>query len=245
MNLTNFGFKKVSQEEKEDLVQQVFSNVAPHYDIMNDLMSMGLHRLWKREFVNELYPLDGALLDVAGGTGDISRLFLQKGGTKAVVCDLNLSMLEAGQKKVIDDNFKQRESLQWVHGNAEQLPFTDNSFELCTISFGIRNVTNIDKALKEIHRVLKPGGKFLCLEFSDVSAPVIRKVYDLYSLRWIPFLGGLVAGDKPAYKYLAESIRRFPNAEVFASMLEQACFESVRFTKKTFGVVAIHTGYKI
>jgi demethylmenaquinone methyltransferase/2-methoxy-6-polyprenyl-1,4-benzoquinol methylase len=206
---------------------------------MNDLMSFGLHHRWKRDLVDELYPLDGTLLDVAGGTGDIAAAFLKRGGLGAIICDLNPSMLAAGKKKR-----PQISSLNWIQGNAEQLPFEDNSFALCTISFGIRNVTNIDKALAEMYRVLKPGGKFLCLEFSDVSLPIIKKIYDFYSLKWIPFLGSLIAKDKDAYSYLVESIRKFPNAELFSHMIEEAGFESVWFSKKTFGVVAIHTGYK-
>jgi len=244
MTSTDFGFQKVPQEQKEAMVQKVFSDVASSYDVMNDLMSLGMHHAWKNDLVNELRP-GNSLLDIAGGTGDIARRFVQGGERTAVICDLNQEMLEAGQKRIIDDNFLWRDQLTWRHGNAEELPFADDSFDLCTISFGIRNVTNIDKALREARRVLKVGGKFVCLEFSDVSNPIIAKVYDIYSLKWIPTLGGIVADDKDAYKYLVESIRKFPNAKVFANMMEEAGFKSVWFAKKTFGVVAIHTGYKI
>lgn len=244
MNLTDFGFQKVPQEKKEVMVQQVFSSVARHYDVMNDLMSMGLHHLWKRDLVEELRP-GNHLLDIAGGTGDIARKFVQGGDKTAVVFDLNKEMLEVGRKKALDENYLWRDNLVWCHGNAEELPFPDASFDLCTISFGIRNVTNISKALQEAYRVLKPGGKFVCLEFSDVSNPALTKLYDFYSLKCIPALGGFISKDRDAYKYLVESIRRFPNAQLFANMLEEAGFQSVWFSKKTFGVVALHTGYKV
>lgn len=243
MTSTHFGFQQVPQKQKEAMVQRVFSDVASNYDRMNDLMSFGMHHLWKQDLVSELRPGDN-LLDIAGGTGDISRRFVDGGNKTATICDLNKEMLEVGKRRVIDDNFPWRDNLKWQHGNAEKLPFPDESFDLCTISFGIRNVTNIDKALLEAYRVLKVGGKFACLEFSDVSNPLVAKLYDAYSLKCIPALGSMVAGDRDAYKYLVESIRKFPNARVFANMFEEAGFESVWFSKKTFGVVAIHVGYK-
>jgi demethylmenaquinone methyltransferase/2-methoxy-6-polyprenyl-1,4-benzoquinol methylase len=234
-----FGFKEVEAFQKESLVQGVFSSVAPKYDIMNDLMSFGLHKIWKRDLISEISPSGGdILLDVAGGTGDVAHRFLQAGGSSAVVVDLNEEMLKEGQAKLSDPR------LSWVHANAEALPFEDNSFDYYTISFGIRNVTNIDKALAEAYRVLKPMGKFLCLEFSQVNTPVLSRLYDFYSFNIIPKIGKMVAGDEEAYRYLVESIKNFEPAPRFAKLIEHAGFESVGYTKLTFGVVAIHVGYK-
>lgn len=234
-----FGFKEVEASQKEPLVQEVFSSVASKYDIMNDLMSFGLHKGWKRDLISEISPSEGeTLLDVAGGTGDVAHRFLQAGGGSAVVADLNKEMLKAGKAKLSDPR------LSWVHANAEELPFEDNSFDYYTISFGIRNVTNIDKALAEAHRVLKPMGKFLCLEFSQVNTPVLSKLYDLYSFNIIPKIGKMVTGDEDAYRYLVESIKNFEPASRFAKLIERAGFENVGYTKLTFGVVAIHVGYK-
>lgn len=234
-----FGFKEVEASLKEPLVQEVFSSVAPKYDIMNDLMSFGLHKSWKRDLIAELSPGAGeTLLDVAGGTGDVANRFLQAGGGSAVVADLNPEMLKAGKAKLSDPR------LSWVHANAEELPFPDNSFDYYTISFGIRNVTNIDKALSEAFRVLKPMGKFLCLEFSQVNTPILSKLYDLYSFNVIPKIGKVVANDEGAYRYLVESIKNFEPAPRFAKLIEHAGFENVSYTKLTFGVVAIHIGYK-
>lgn len=236
----DFGFKEVEVAQKQPLVQQVFSSVAPKYDLMNDLMSFGLHRLWKKEMLKEINPAPHEkLLDVAGGTGDISHLFLQKGGLDATVADLNKNMLAQGRIKFPESN------INWVHANAEGLPFEDNSFDYYSISFGIRNVTHIDKALKEAYRTLKIGGKFVCLEFSNVSNDTIRKLYDWYSFNLIPKIGSKIAGDKEAYQYLVESIRKFPPASKFEFMMKQAGLELVEYRKLTFGVVAIHTAYKV
>lgn len=236
----NFGFKKVAVEKKQDLVQQVFSNVAVKYDVMNDLMSFGLHRLWKREFLNEIKASgDEVLLDVAGGTGDIAHLFLNQGGKSAVVADLNQNMLKEGKKKYAQDN------IEWVHANAEDLPFSAESFDYYSISFGIRNVTHIEKVLKEAYRVLKVGGKFACLEFSHINHDALRQVYDWYSFNIIPKIGSKVAGDKEAYQYLVESIRKFPPAAHFEMLIKEAGFSFTEYRKMTFGVVAIHTGYKV
>ncbi len=237
---THFGFKEVETKKKQGMVQGVFSTVASKYDIMNDLMSFGLHRLWKDEAIKELQPSsDDVLLDVAGGTGDISWRFLQAGGGSAVVSDLNKEMLEQGKLKHSSDK------LSWVHANAEELPFGDNQFDFYTISFGIRNVTHIDKVLKEAHRVLKPGGKFVCLEFSNVTNEVVKKFYDFYSFTIIPMIGKFVADSPQSYEYLVESIRKFPTAIAFADMIKDAGFNCIEFRKMSFGVVAIHVGYKV
>ena len=237
---THFGFKEVETTKKQGMVQGVFSTVASKYDIMNDFMSFGLHRLWKDEVIKELHPSsDDILLDVAGGTGDISWKYLQAGGGSAVVSDLNKEMLEQGKLKHSTDK------LSWVHANAEELPFEDNKFYFYTISFGIRNVTHIDKALKEAHRVLKPGGKFVCLEFSNVTSDVVKKFYDFYSFKVIPLIGKLVADSPQSYEYLVESIRKFPTATAFSGMIKEAGFNCIEFRKMSFGVVAIHVGYKV
>lgn len=237
---THFGFTEVEHEKKQTLVQDVFSRVAPKYDIMNDLMSFGLHRIWKDAAIRELAPSeDDFLLDVAGGTGDISHKFLSAGGHHATVLDLNEEMLAEGKKKYPADN------IDWVHGNAEDLPFEDDQFDMYTVSFGIRNVTNIDKALAEAYRVLKPGGRFLCLEFSNVSNDLVKRFYDLYSFKIIPLIGKFVANSPDSYQYLVESIRQFPKALQFKKMMTDVGFEEIAIRKFSFGVVAMHTGYKI
>jgi demethylmenaquinone methyltransferase / 2-methoxy-6-polyprenyl-1,4-benzoquinol methylase len=239
-NKTHFGFKDVGIEEKEPLVQKVFSTVANKYDIMNDFMSLGLHRWWKAELAKELNPAEHEiLLDVAGGTGDIGNLYLSQGGKEVVVSDLNKEMLEQGKLKHPDPR------ISWIHANAEKLPFSDNSFDYFTISFGIRNVTNIDKALSEAFRVLKKGGKFICLEFSDVENKFIKAFYDLYSFKVIPKIGQRVANSPDSYQYLVESIRKFPKATLFRNMIEKAGFSQVEYRKLSFGIVAIHTGFKL
>lgn len=237
---THFGFKEVETTKKQRMVQRVFSTVASKYDIMNDLMSFGLHRLWKDEVIKELHPSsDDILLDVAGGTGDISWKYLQAGGGSAVVSDLNPEMLEQGKLKYDSDK------LSWVHANAEELPFGDNQFDFYTISFGIRNVTHIDKVLEEAYRVLKPGGKFVCLEFSNVTNEVIQKFYDFYSFTVIPMIGKFIANSPESYEYLVESIRKFPTAIAFEDIIKNAGFNCTEFRKMSFGVVAVHVGYKV
>jgi demethylmenaquinone methyltransferase/2-methoxy-6-polyprenyl-1,4-benzoquinol methylase len=244
---TNFGFQKIKKVQKEAKVQNVFSNVADKYDVMNDIMSFGMHRLWKDAFVNSIDVFSAKnLLDLAGGTGDIGKKFIDKGGAQVVISDLNQDMLNKG-KFSIDKKFDQKylHNIEWVHSNAENLPFKNNSFDYCTISFGLRNVTNIDKVLQEALRVLRPGGKFLCLEFSKVDNNVLSKIYDFYSFQIIPKLGGLVANSEYSYQYLVESIKQFHSPQKLVNIMKDAGFYSARFQKMFFGIVCIHSGYKV
>jgi len=246
---TTFGFRRVEETERQGLVNRVFTNVAERYDLMNDLMSGGLHRLWKSDFISELNPPRGSqafrLLDVAGGTGDISLRYARASGPNAtaVLCDINPEMLAVGQRRVSEAGLDGR--IELVEGNAEALPFPDRSFDAYTIAFGIRNVTHIDKALAEAFRVLKIGGRFLCLEFSEVQVPILDRLYDFHSFEVIPRLGQAVTGDAESYRYLAESIRKFPKQEAFAKMVREAGFDRVSYRNLTGGVAAIHSGWKI
>ena len=242
----SFGFKPVAPEAKQGLVNEVFARVAPRYDLMNDLMSGGLHRLWKDDVIGWLAPPKSArpfaLLDVAGGTGDIAQRFLQASGSgaTAVICDISAEMLKAGRERAGEG-----ERPVFVQGNAEALPFPDKSFDAYTIAFGMRNLTHIDAALAEAYRVLKPGGRFLCLEFSAVETPILDALYDAYSMNAIPALGALVAGDAASYRYLVESIRRFPDQKSFMGMIENSGFERVRYRNLTGGIAAIHSGWRL
>lgn len=239
----NFGFKKVDVDAKQNLVEEVFSSVAHKYDLMNDIMSLGIHRLWKAKLIEELEP-NKALLDMASGTGDIAKRYYQKSSNPNItLCDINLDMLSTGRDKLIDENIFQ--GLNFSCCNAEILPFKDLSFDYYTIAFGIRNVTDINKALKEAWRVLRPGGKFVCLEFARVSNQTMAKLYDFYSLNIIPKIGNLIVGDGDSYKYLVESIRTFPSQEEFIRMMSGAGFRVNKFENLTNGVVALYTGYKI
>lgn len=251
---TSFGFRSVREGERQGLVNQVFSSVASRYDLMNDLMSGGLHRLWKSEFVSMIgAPKIGAknntqpfkLLDVAGGTGDISIRYAESSGPNAtaVLSDISPEMLEEGRAKVASKGLAARISL--AQGNAEALPFPDTTFDAYTIAFGIRNVTHIDAALREAHRVLKIGGRFLCLEFSECQVPLLDRLYDFHSFEVIPRLGELTAGSAEPYRYLVESIRRFPNQETFAGMIREAGFDRVSYRNLTGGIAAIHSGWKL
>ncbi|MBY0407759.1 MAG: bifunctional demethylmenaquinone methyltransferase/2-methoxy-6-polyprenyl-1,4-benzoquinol methylase UbiE [Rickettsiales bacterium] len=241
---THFGFKQVAEEEKAGLVRGVFDSVASRYDIMNDLMSAGLHRLWKNDMVKWLAPHPGMeILDVAGGTGDIAFRMLSRARCHVTVCDINYNMLAEGRSRAIDKNLLS--GLEWVCGNAESLPVPSDRYDAYTIAFGIRNVTHIDKALEEAHRVLKPGGRFLCLEFSHLHHAALQKAYDAYSFAAIPKIGQWVTGNAEPYQYLVESIRRFPKQEKFASMMREAGFANVQYRSLSQGVVAIHSGRKI
>ena len=245
---TAFGFENVSLGEKQPKVNEVFHSVARKYDVMNDLMSAGLHRVWKGAFVEWLSPPKRAgwkALDVAGGTGDIAFRILEASGGNAdvTVLDINSSMLEVGQDRANKKGIADR--LTFVEANAEELPFADNSFNAYTIAFGIRNVPRIDKALSEAFRVLKPGGRFMCLEFSEVDLPILDKIYDAWSFNAIPAIGKAVTGDGESYKYLVESIRKFPDQENFAAMIRKAGFSRVSFRNYTGGIAAAHSGWKL
>ena len=250
-NKTHFGFKNVDEKEKASLVKEVFNSVASKYDIMNDFMSAGLHRIWKDKMVKEINLLpngDYKLIDVAGGTGDIAFRIVKKArkvraNVQIEVSDINEEMLEVGKQRAVDQNLFA--NLNFAPADGEKLPFADNSFDFFTIAFGIRNFTNIQQGLNEAFRVLKPGGKFICLEFSQVNNFPLGKIYDFYSFKAIPKIGKLVAGDEDSYQYLVESIRRFPNQEKFKAMIEKAGFENVSYQSLNFGVVAIHNGFKL
>ncbi len=241
-----FGYRRVAPEEKTSKVIEVFSSVAEKYDLMNDLMSAGMHRLWKDHFVAIMRPRVGeAILDVAGGTGDIARRCLNatKGAANVTVCDLNPDMLRVGRTKTVDTGWLS--GVTWVTGNAEALPFADDSFDLVCISFGLRNVTRIDAALHEFFRVLKPGGRFYCMEFSPGVIAPLKKAYDLYSFTLLPWLGEKVAQDRESYQYLAESIRQFPPQDELATRMKQAGFENVRWHNLMGGITVIHSGWKL
>ena len=243
MSKTHFGFKEVDETQKQGLVGQVFSSVASKYDVMNDFMSVGLHRLWKDQMVKILAPQSGMkYLDVAGGSGDIS-IRVWKKGAEVTLTDINPDMLEQGKKRAVDNNIIERINFDIL--NAEEMQFADESFDISGIAFGIRNVTHIDKALTEFYRVLKKGGKFVCLEFSDVENPILSKLYDAYSFNVIPKMGSLVAGDEASYQYLVESIRKFPKARDFENMIKNAGFKNTGYKKLNHGVVAIHWGSKV
>ncbi|XP_046356316.1 2-methoxy-6-polyprenyl-1,4-benzoquinol methylase, mitochondrial-like [Haliotis rufescens] len=291
---THFGFEYIPEEEKEGKVYEVFENVASRYDLMNDTMSAGVHRLWKDHFMECMAPTPGTtLIDVAGGTGDIALRFLRyiqsqrsteyaarqdfkvqipreikaniymdpadedssdssssdeetessQPSSVVTVCDINQAMLDVGKTKLEKLGFTS--GISWLQGNAESLPLEDNTYDVYTIAFGIRNCTHIDKVLSEAYRVLKPGGRFMCLEFSQVNNALLRSLYDSYSFQVIPVMGQLIAGDWKSYQYLVESIRQFPNQEDFSAMIRRAGFRVVSHENLTFGVAAIHSGFKI
>ena len=243
-----FGFRSIPLGRKQDLVDDVFHSVARRYDLMNDLMSGGLHRLWKQALVDWLNPprrgARWSLLDVAGGTGDIAFRVAERSGRHAdiVVSDINPSMLAVGRERAADRGL---EGIRFTEANAEALPFSAGEFHAYTIAFGIRNVPRVEVALGEAHRVLKHGGRFLCLEFSQVQIPVLDRLYDRYSFRAIPALGRAVAGDEESYRYLVESIRTFPNQERFAAMVRAAEFSRVTYRNLSGGIAAIHSGWKV
>ncbi len=242
---THFGFREVPQGEKADLVHGVFTRVASRYDVMNDLMSGGVHRIWKDAMMDWLAPRDGQrLLDVAGGTGDIAFRFLNRApGASAVVLDMTESMLMEGRQRAETGTLGDR--LDWVVGDAMALPFADACFDRYTIAFGIRNVTRIDAALAEAYRVLRPGGRLMVLEFSQLPNPALQWAYDRYSFNVIPAMGQAVAGDRDSYQYLVESIRRFPDQDRFADMIAAAGFDLVKYRNLSLGIAALHSGWKI
>jgi demethylmenaquinone methyltransferase/2-methoxy-6-polyprenyl-1,4-benzoquinol methylase len=245
----DFGFRRVDAKVKQGFVNEVFAKVAGRYDQMNDLMSGGLHRLWKDDFIAMLNPPRGSavfsVLDVAGGTGDIAFRIVRAGGagTHVTVADISPEMVTEGRKRALFEGLAGR--CDFTVGNAEALAFPDCSFDAYTIAFGIRNVTHIDRVLAEAHRVLKPGGRFLCLEFSQVDVPLFDTIYDAYSFTVIPAVGKVVTGDGHPYRYLVESIRTFPRQDAFRRMIEEAGFFRASYRNLTGGVVAIHSGWRI
>ena len=242
---THFGERTVPEAEKAGLVHDVFTRVAARYDLMNDLMSGGVHRIWKDAMMDWLAPRAGQrLLDVAGGTGDIAFRFLHRApDASAVVLDMTESMLMEGRRRAEAQQLDAQ--LDWVVGDAMALPFSDASFDLYTISFGIRNVTRINDALAEAFRVLRPGGRLMVLEFTQMPVPALQWAYDRYSFNVIPWMGQVVAGDRDSYQYLVESIRRFPDQEAFAAMIREAGFEQVKYRNLSMGVAALHSGWKL
>ncbi|MGC8201104.1 bifunctional demethylmenaquinone methyltransferase/2-methoxy-6-polyprenyl-1,4-benzoquinol methylase UbiE [Aliiroseovarius sp. PTFE2010] len=242
---THFGFKDVAEDQKAGMVHGVFTSVASKYDIMNDVMSMGIHRVWKDAMMDWLAPRPGQrLLDVAGGTGDVSFRFLDRApGASATVLDMTESMLIEGRKRA--EAGQMSDHLDWVVGDAMALPFEANQFDVYTISFGIRNVTRVQDALDEAFRVLKPGGRLMVLEFSQLPNEGLQKLYDLYSFNVIPRMGQAIAGDRDSYQYLVESIRKFPNQETFAHMIRSAGFGQVKYRNLSMGIAALHSGWKL
>ncbi|XP_016979907.1 2-methoxy-6-polyprenyl-1,4-benzoquinol methylase, mitochondrial [Drosophila rhopaloa] len=256
---THFGFQTVRESEKEQKVHEVFEQVANSYDMMNDAMSLGIHRVWKDVFVERLGPQHGMrLLDMAGGTGDITFRYLrylanqpnpQNRASHVTVSDINQHMLDVGEERAkrlgLTTDKLPNSTVAWQCADAEKLPFQDESFSAYTIAFGIRNCTHVDKVISEAYRVLQPGGRFMCLEFSHLTNETMQWLYDQYSFQVIPPMGQLLAGQWQAYQYLVESIRRFPKQEQFKQMIEQAGFDQVSYENLTFGVVSIHSGFKL
>ena len=242
---TDFGFSRVKSKDKSNLVKKIFDNVSGRYDLMNDFMSLGIHRVWKKSMLDWLAPRRGqSLIDVAGGTGDIAFNFIKraKTGANATILDLTESMMIEGKKKTID--LPEESQINWVCGDAMRMPFSDSTFDVYTISFGIRNVTDISKTLSEAYRVLKPGGRLMILEFSSVNNDLISWIYDKYSFNIIPKLGEFVSNDRESYQYLVESIRKFPNQEKFSEMIINEGFRKVKYRDLTFGIAALHSAWK-
>ena len=242
---TDFGFSRVKSKDKSNLVKKIFENVSGRYDLMNDFMSLGIHRVWKESMLDWLAPRRGqSLIDVAGGTGDIAFNFIKraKSGANATILDLTESMMIEGKKKTID--LPEESKINWVCGDAMRMPFSNSTFDVYTISFGIRNVTDISKTLSEAYRVLKPGGRLMILEFSSVNNDLISWIYDKYSFNIIPKLGEFVSNDRESYQYLVESIRKFPNQEKFSEMIINEGFRKVKYRDLTFGIAALHSAWK-
>ena len=243
-DFTDFGKINIPKNKKTSLVNNLFGEVSDKYDLMNDLMSLGIHRLWKEQFLDWMAPRETYhLLDLAGGTGDIGLNFLKRGGGFTTIADLNFKMLSTGQKKITNKKFNQR--LNWINCNGEKLPFNDEEFDLVSISFGLRNVTEKDIALGEIYRVLKKGGRFMCLEFSKVNIASLNVLYKFWSNNVIPFLGEKVSGNRKNYEYLIESIKRFPDQNQLSSIIRSAEFKLVKHRNLSGGIAAIHSGWKI
>lgn len=237
----DFGNKKVKKTEKQTLVNNVFNSVADKYDLMNDLTSLGIHRLWKDSLINWLAPQPyQKLADIAGGTGDISMKFLLAGGCSAHIIDINKEMITKGKFKNSNNN-----NLSWTIASAENLPMADNSYERASMGFGLRNITNRVLALKEVYRILKPGGRFICLEFSHVENSSLKKIYDIWSFEFMPRIGQKITGDKEAYNYLVESIRQFPSQPELTQMFSEAGFSRVKYRNLSNGIVTLHSGWKL
>ena len=241
---THFGYRTVQEAEKASLVHGVFDSVADKYDLMNDLLSFGVHRLWKKALVDWLNPRPGmTLVDVGGGTGDITFRFIGRGGGPVVVVDINKDMLARGRDRALDLGIV--EGITWLNADAEQLPLQSMTVDAFVVSFCIRNVTHIDRVLDEAKRILKPGGRFICLEFAKVSDPFLSTIYDTYSFKLLPLLGQCIAGDRAAYQYLAESIRNFPDQKRFSTMIEQAGFGNVKVRNLSAGIAALHSAWRV
>ena len=237
----DFGNKKVKKTEKQTLVNNVFNSVADKYDLMNDLTSLGIHRLWKDSLINWLAPQPyQKLADIAGGTGDISMKFLLAGGCSAHIIDINKEMITKGKFKNSNNN-----NLSWTIASAENLPMADNSYERASMGFGLRNITNRVLALKEVYRILKPGGRFICLEFSHVENSLLKKIYDVWSFQFMPKIGQKITGEKEAYNYLVESIRQFPSQPELTQMFSEAGFSRVKYRNLSNGIVTLHSGWKL
>ena len=237
----DFGYKIVKKKDKQNLVNNVFNSVADKYDLMNDITSLGIHREWKNNLINWMAPQKNQkLADIAGGTGDIARKFLNNGGHSAYVIDINEEMIKSG--KVNKKNLK---NIKWLVASAEDIPIVDNTFERATMGFGLRNITNRAKALKEVHRILKPGGRFICLEFSHVENELIEEIYNFWSFKCMPYIGEKVAGDRSAYTYLVESIRQFPTQPELSEMFSEAGFSRVKYRNLSNGIVSLHSGWKL
>ncbi len=239
-NNVDFGYMSVKKTDKQKLVNKVFNSVADKYDLMNDITSLGIHRSWKNDLINWLAPQSTQnLADIAGGTGDIANKFLIAGGNSAHVFDINKEMIQIGKQKYKNIN------MDWTIASAENIPVLNNSFERATMSFGLRNITDRNKSLQEIFRILKPGGRFICLEFSHVENDLFKKFYDLWSLKIMPFMGQKITGDKEAYTYLVESIRKFPTQAEVSHMLSRVGFSRVKYRNLSNGIVALHSGWKL
>ena len=239
-NNVDFGYMSVKKTDKQKLVNKVFNSVADKYDLMNDITSLGIHRRWKNDLINWLAPQSTQnLADIAGGTGDIANKFLIAGGNSAHVFDINKEMIQIGKQKYKNIN------MDWTIASAENIPVLNNSFERATMSFGLRNITDRNKSLQEIFRILKPGGRFICLEFSHVENDLFKKFYDLWSLKIMPFMGQKISGDKEAYTYLVESIRKFPTQAEVSHMLSRVGFSRVKYRNLSNGIVALHSGWKL